>query len=85
MMLLMFICGDRAIEMVLDAIEKYPVVKGKHDRLIHISLLRPDLIERIAKLPVICDIQPTFLTSDMPWVEELGSDRAQYLYPFKNF
>src|SRR5699024_9996668 len=30
--------GDQAIEMVLDAIEKYPVAKGKHDRLIHISL-----------------------------------------------
>lgn len=76
--------GDQAIEMVLDAIEKFPVAEGKHDRLIHISLLRPDLIERIANLPVICDIQPTFLTSDMPWVAEyIGNDRAQYLYPFK--
>lgn len=76
--------GDRAIEMVLDAIEKYPPKNNKHDRLIHISLLRPDLIDRIAKLPVVCDIQPTFLTSDMPWVEEyIGKARAQYLYPFK--
>ncbi|CEA01235.1 N-substituted formamide deformylase precursor [Jeotgalicoccus saudimassiliensis] len=76
--------GDRAIEMVLDAIEKYPVPEGKHDRLIHISLLRPDLIERIAKLPVVCDIQPTFLTSDMPWVADyVGEERAKYLYPFK--
>lgn len=76
--------GDQAIEMVLDTIEKYPVPEGKHDRLIHISLLRPDLIERMAKLPVVCDIQPTFLTSDMPWVEEyIGSSRAEYLYPFK--
>lgn len=76
--------GDRAIEMVLDTIEKYPVAEGKHDRLIHVSLLRPDLIERMANLPVICDIQPTFLTSDMPWVEDyIGSSRAKYLYPFK--
>lgn len=76
--------GDQAIEMVLDTIEKYPVVDGKHDRLIHVSLLRPDLIERMAKLPVICDIQPTFLTSDMPWVENyIGEARAKYLYPFK--
>ena len=76
--------GDRAIEMVLDAIEKYPVPEGKHDRLIHISLLRPDLIERIANLPVVCDIQPTFLTSDMPWVADyIGEERAKYLYPFK--
>ena len=76
--------GDRAIEMVLDAIEKYPVPQGKHDRLIHISLLRPDLIERIANLPVVCDIQPTFLISDMPWVAEyIGEERSKYLYPFK--
>lgn len=76
--------GDQAIEMVLDAIEKYPVPVNKHDRLIHVSLLRPDLIERMSKLPIICDIQPTFLTSDMPWVlDYIGEARAKYLYPFK--
>lgn len=75
--------GDKACELVLDAIEKYPVPAGMHDRLIHCSLLDESLINRMAELDVICDIQPTFLTSDMPWVEEyLGSDRAKYLYAF---
>ncbi|WP_411843363.1 amidohydrolase [Salinicoccus sp. HZC-1] len=75
--------GDKACELVLDAIEKYPVPRGKHDRLIHCSLLDASLIDRMAELDVICDIQPTFLTSDMPWIETyIGSDRAKYLYAF---
>lgn len=76
--------GDKATEMVLTAIEKYPVAEGKHDRLIHVSVLSEDILEKMAKLPVVCDIQPPFLTSDMPWAAEiLGEERAKYLYVFK--
>lgn len=77
--------GDRACEMVLDAIENNPVPKGLRDRLIHISTLNEELLERVSKLPVICDVQPQFITSDFPWVEDkVGSERARYLYPFKS-
>lgn len=76
--------GDAACELVLDTIEKHPAPQGARDRLIHCSLLSESLIDRMAALPVICDIQPTFLTSDMPWVEEfIGSERTKFLYPFK--
>lgn len=76
--------GDKAAEMVLTAIEKYPVAAGKHDRMIHCSVLSEDILERMSKLPVICDIQPPFLTSDLPWAAEiLGEERAKYLYIFK--
>lgn len=76
--------GDKAAEMVLTAIEKYPVASGKHDRMIHCSVLSEDILERMTKLPIICDIQPPFLTSDMPWAAEiLGEERAKYLYIFK--
>ena len=79
------VIGDKACELVVDAIEKYPVPEGKHDRLIHCSLLdASSLIERMSRLAVICDVQPTFLTSDMPWVESyLGQKRMEYLYAFK--
>lgn len=78
------VIGDGACEMVVDAIEKHPAPEGRHDRLIHTSLLNPALLERMAKLSIICDVQPTFLTSDMPWVETyLGKARLEYLYPFK--
>src|SRR5699024_6240900 len=60
--------GDQATELVLDVIEKHPVKKGKHDRLIHVSLLDEEMMDRMAELDVICDVQHTFLTSDMPWV-----------------
>ncbi|PTI28046.1 MULTISPECIES: amidohydrolase [Mammaliicoccus] len=77
--------GDKACEMVLDAIEKYPAPKGLRDRLIHISTLNETLLNRVSKLPVICDVQPQFITSDFPWVQEkVGNERARYLYPFKS-
>ncbi|MCG1010308.1 amidohydrolase [Salinicoccus sp. ID82-1] len=78
------VIGDKASDLVVDAIEKFPVPEGKHDRLIHCSLLDASLIERMSRLNVICDIQPTFLTSDMPWVESyLGTERLEYLYAFR--
>ncbi|WP_434122211.1 amidohydrolase [Salinicoccus roseus] len=78
------VIGDKACELVVDAIEKYPAPEGRHDRLIHCSLLSAELIDRMAQLPLICDVQPTFLTSDMPWVESyLGSERMEYLYAFR--
>lgn len=77
--------GDKACEMVLDAIEKYPVPNGLRDRLIHISTLNEELLQRVAKLPVICDVQPQFITSDFPWIQDkVGKERARYLYPFKS-
>lgn len=77
--------GDKACEMVLDAIEANPVPDGLRDRLIHISTLNEALLERVAKLPVICDVQPQFITSDFPWImEKLGEKRSRYLYPFKS-
>ncbi|SDK46020.1 amidohydrolase [Lacicoccus qingdaonensis] len=78
------VIGDRATELVLDVIERHPVKKGQHDRLIHVSLLDEEMMDRMAELDVICDIQPTFLTSDMPWVEDyIGKERAERLYNFR--
>ena len=76
--------GDRACEMVLDAMKTIQFQTAR-DRLIHISTLNEEVLERVSKLPVICDVQPQFITSDFPWVEDkVGSERARYLYPFKS-
>ncbi|WP_342506999.1 amidohydrolase [Sporosarcina sp. FSL K6-2383] len=78
------IIGDAAVEKALDAIEKYPVPEGKYDRLIHVNVLREDLVERMAKLSVILDIQPVFVSSDFPWVmDRLGEDRLDWAYAWK--
>ncbi|CAM3271196.1 amidohydrolase [Filibacter tadaridae] len=79
------IIGDGAIEKALDAIEKYPAPPGKLDRLIHVNVLREDLVERMKKLPVILDIQPVFVSSDFPWVmDRLGEARFDWAYAWNS-
>ncbi|MGB3100602.1 MAG: amidohydrolase [Psychrobacillus psychrotolerans] len=79
------VIGDEAVEKVLDLIEKYPVTVGKKDRLIHVNVLRVDLIERMKKLSVILDLQPIFVASDFPWAtERLGTTRLPWAYAWKS-
>ena len=78
------VIGDAAVEKALDAIEKHPVPVGKRDRLIHVNVLRDDLVDRMEVLPVILDIQPVFVSSDFPWVmDRLGEDRLDWAYAWK--
>ncbi|WP_088103832.1 amidohydrolase [Halalkalibacter urbisdiaboli] len=75
--------GDAALDMALRAIEGFPANKGR-DRLIHVQVIRPDLLRRLKKLPVILDIQPRFVASDFPWVQErLGEERLKYSFAWK--
>lgn len=76
--------GDVAVEKALNAVEKYPAAPGVLDRFIHVNVLRPDLIERMKKLPIVLDIQPKFVTSDFPWVmDRLGEERLPYAYAWR--
>lgn len=76
--------GDAAAEQALNVIEKHPVPTGKRDRFIHCSVLREDLIDRIAKLPIAVDAQPAFVPSDFPWIKDrLGEKRLEYAYPWR--
>ncbi|WP_144513177.1 amidohydrolase [Bacillus sp. FJAT-22090] len=79
------VIGDKAVELILCLIEQYPAPVGKKDRLIHVNVLREDLIERMAKLPVVLDIQPLFVPSDFPWViDRLGNKRLKWAYAWKS-
>lgn len=76
--------GDQALENVLDVLEQFPSVEYR-DRIIHVSLVRPDLIKRLAAPSRIADIQPRFVVGDYPWIKErLGDKREQYLYAWKS-
>ena len=78
------VIGDKAVEIILDLIEKYPAPVGKKDRLIHVNVLTEDLVNRMAKLPVVLDIQPMFVPSDFPWViDRLGKERLTWAYAWK--
>lgn len=80
--------GDRALDMVLDAIENAydPQSENKNRfRIIHVQIVWPEQIERMKKLPVILDVQPGFI---MNWVDiavdRLGKERMAYMFPFRS-
>lgn len=75
--------GDQALENVLDVLDEFPEVSYR-DRLIHIQVLRDELIERLISRSRVADIQPRFLAGDFPWVlERLGKERAKKSYAWK--
>lgn len=80
--------GDQAAEIMIKAMELYPlrstVGERLRDRLIHAQVLRKELIPRLQKLPVAIDIQPRFVASDFPWViERIGTERSDYAYAWR--
>lgn len=80
--------GDRAIEMVLDAYERalarLPRADHRH-RIEHCGVLRPDLIERIARLGVLVVSQPIFIAEyGDGFIRHLGLERIQLTYPFRS-
>lgn len=76
--------GDQALENVLDILDQFPKVSHR-DRIIHTSLVREDLIARLANPSIIADIQPRFVVGDYPWViDRIGKEREPYLYAWKS-
>ncbi len=88
--------GDRALEMTLDAIDyvlknadqskyfKDDQQKRLPFRIIHAQIVNKDQLERMKKLPIILDIQPIFLTTDLYWIESrLGKARIKNSYLWK--
>jgi hypothetical protein len=76
--------GDKGLENILDILDQFPVSQYR-DRLIHTQVLRQDLFERLAHPTRIADIQPRFLASDFPWVQDrLGNKRIKHSYAWKS-
>ena len=75
--------GDQALENVLDVLDQLP--KGQYrDRIIHVALVRNELVKRLADPRSIADIQPRFVVSDYPWIiDRLGEEREKNLYAWK--
>ena len=75
--------GDQALEMVLDTLDRLPPTAYR-DRMIHTSLLRPDLLERLKRPNIVADIQPRFVVGDFPWlIDRIGQKRASQAYIWK--
>ena len=88
--------GDRALDMTLSAIEytlKTTKEKGMTDeeqknrlpfRIIHVQMIDDDLLKRMKKLPLVLDIQPIFLCTDLHWIEDrIGKERLKGSFALK--
>ena len=90
--------GDKGLDCVLTAIE-YTLEKSREHgmtareqadrdpfRIIHAQMATDDMIRRMQKLPVVLDLQPVFLETDMHWaVERIGPERAAYSYRWETY
>ncbi|MEW6522518.1 MAG: amidohydrolase [Bacillota bacterium] len=80
--------GDLGIQMCLDAIEQAQKVVprvGRH-RIIHCQIMRPELFSRFARLGVVADVQPKFVTTDLRWTDRrVGPERVKFSYAWKTF
>lgn len=88
--------GDRALDMTLTAIEKTLETARKNGmkpaqmaarlpfRIIHVQMVDESLVERMKQLPLVLDIQPIFLCTDLHWVgERIGKEREKGTYAWK--
>ena len=81
--------GDRAVEMTLTAL------KRAHDanprpweqvrfRLTHCSLINDRIIAMLREMPVIVDMQPGYVSTNIHWSDDrVGPDRAPYLFAWR--
>lgn len=92
--------GDKALDITLDAIEYVIHQKNLNQsninnkelksnqrlpfRIIHAQLVNKDQLNRMKNLPVILDVQPVFLCTDLYWIESrLGKERTKNSYIWK--
>jgi len=79
--------GDKAVQLGVETLNEAlgpPECQRSRHRIEHASLLSPDLIKNMANLGLVASVQPRFIYSDS-WAEQrLGTNRVQYLYPFKS-
>jgi predicted amidohydrolase YtcJ len=80
--------GDRAMEETLDAID-WVLERGEPSnplpfRIIHAQMVTDSQRERMKNMPLILDIQPVFLCTDLYWIKDrLGPERMKYSYIWK--
>lgn len=78
--------GDQAIQTIIDLVRKYPLNNGRRDRIIHAQIVDEAIIRELKETNVALDIQPSFVSSDFPWViDRLGMERAKQSYAWKTF
>ncbi|MGC9372323.1 MAG: amidohydrolase [Thermovirgaceae bacterium] len=81
--------GDAAIDQFIQAAQSLeglpPLPGGLRHRLVHAQICRPDQMDRLALLGIVCDVQPVFVPSDIHITEpRIGTGRLGWAYAWKS-
>ncbi len=79
------VIGDQGLLEVAKILREIPVKKGLFDRVIHASYANQEAIHILKTLDVFLDIQPQFLTTDLPHTLSLFKDTPNMVFPFKTY
>ena len=83
--------GDRAnrelltvLEQVLNGEQTSPTAPPAARHCIeHVQMIRPEDVDRLARLDVVASVQPIHVTDDMPMVDQSVGPRGRFAYPFR--
>lgn len=83
------VIGDAAIEQLLNVLEY--IEKNRKSRrsyphkISHIQICRPDQINRVSRLNVVCDVQPNSIATDARMsISRLGEERLNWAFPLRS-
>lgn len=81
--------GDAAVDQFIRAMVSLgdlpPLPSGLHHRVVHLQVCRPDQVRDLARLGVVCDVQPAFVPSDIAIAEgRIGRARLGWAYAWKS-
>jgi predicted amidohydrolase YtcJ len=73
--------GDKANTVVIDTFEAV----GVSGRIEHAQMVRPDDVQRMARLGLTASIQPAHAVDDRDVADVLWCGRTEYAYPMRSF
>ena len=77
--------GDAAAEKVLDAFEESKIDPSDRPIITHCQVLGADLFEKMKRANCIANVQPSFVPTDMKWVQNrLSIQHQKYSYAWKS-
>lgn len=77
------VIGDQGLTEVIEILRKYPPKEGLYDRLIHTPWMDKNTPQQLKGMPLSIDIQPQFLSSDLPWAFDYFSKKPDLIFPWK--
>lgn len=79
------VIGDQGLDDVANLLKTYPPKPGQKDRIIHAPWAMKKTIPLLKSLPITIDIQPQFLSADLPRALDYFSKEPELIFPWKTY